>query len=128
MLTDTSHAQGVDPFDVTQLDPAKCGAIDSSLWELTALTNHYDPTVARLARIFEQPIKQKLFDLEQFLQHSYESVCDCVRDLRGDSQCFASTLTLPIECNVLQEFLEQLKRKPKDGTPLAYDQPTTLFG
>ena len=55
-------------------DPAKCGALESSLWELEALRNHYDPTVARLAKIFEQPIKQQQFDLEQFLSHSYASV------------------------------------------------------
>jgi len=28
---------------------------------------------------------------------------------------------------LLQEFAEQIKRKPKDGTPLAYDTPTSLF-
>lgn len=47
------HQQlGVDPFDETMLDMSKCGALDSSLWELTVLACHYNPTISTLARVF----------------------------------------------------------------------------
>ena len=36
---------GEDVFDETELDPAKCRAIESSLWELESLRHHYYHTV-----------------------------------------------------------------------------------
>jgi hypothetical protein len=41
-----------DPFDATTDDPAAARALDSSLWELTALATHYYAPVAYLARVF----------------------------------------------------------------------------
>ncbi len=38
-------AAGVDVYDDAEPDPAKCRALESSLWELTALRAHYDPLV-----------------------------------------------------------------------------------
>lgn len=42
---------GEDVFDETELDPAKCRAIESSLWELESLRHHYYHTVRHLENI-----------------------------------------------------------------------------
>ena len=39
-------AAGVDVYSVTEDDPAKSRAIESSLWEVEALRNHYCPQVS----------------------------------------------------------------------------------
>ena len=43
---------GIDPFDAVTNDLSKCRATDSSLWELTVLMCHHNPTVSSLARVF----------------------------------------------------------------------------
>ena len=42
---------GEDVFDETEPDPAKCRAIESSLWEVESLRHHYYHTVRRLEYI-----------------------------------------------------------------------------
>ena len=37
--------QGEDPYNFAKEDPAESRAIDSSLWELDSLRNHYCPQV-----------------------------------------------------------------------------------
>jgi hypothetical protein len=38
---------GVDPYNEAEADPAKSRAVESSLWEVEALRNHYCPQVRR---------------------------------------------------------------------------------
>jgi U3 small nucleolar RNA-associated protein 19 len=40
-----SDAVGVDVYDASEPDPAKSRAVESSLWEVAALRNHYSPQV-----------------------------------------------------------------------------------
>lgn len=40
-----AKAPGVDVYDENEPDPAKSRAVESSLWELAALRNHYCPQV-----------------------------------------------------------------------------------
>ena len=42
---DKEEGTGVDPYDANEEDPAKSKAVESSLWELQALRNHYCPQV-----------------------------------------------------------------------------------
>lgn len=48
----SSSTEGVDPFDAVTLDMSQCRALESSLWELTVLACHYNPTISSLARVF----------------------------------------------------------------------------
>lgn len=43
--TAAAGGQGVDVYDENETDPAKSRAVESSLWELAALRNHYCPQV-----------------------------------------------------------------------------------
>lgn len=58
-----------DPFDPDEPDPNLTGAIDSSLWELQTLTQHYHPNVATLAKILGEQFTKREYALEDFLDH-----------------------------------------------------------
>ncbi|SCV02958.1 LAMI_0H04346g1_1 [Lachancea mirantina] len=63
-----------DPFDMNEPNPEHTRAIESSLWELASLTNHYHPNIATLAKIFSQPFKKPSYNLEDFLDWTYDSL------------------------------------------------------
>jgi len=53
--------------------------MESSLWELRALYEHYCPEVSRMARTFETNLQKNMLDQEDFVTLSYQSVCCGVR-------------------------------------------------
>ena len=57
-----------DPFVMEELDPTKCKAIDSSIWEIHALSRHYWTGAIKQSRIFTERLTKPPFDLEQFLE------------------------------------------------------------
>ncbi|GBG31488.1 Nucleolar complex protein 4-like [Hondaea fermentalgiana] len=74
-----------DPFDIEEQDPSKCGAVDSCLWEIQALSKHYCPKVASLVHsIFETEIKASMeskkiqppVPLDDFVAITYKSLFD----------------------------------------------------
>ncbi|CAO3636070.1 unnamed protein product [Cunninghamella blakesleeana] len=60
-----------DPFDADTTDPYKSNAIDSSLWELQTLSQHYYANVSTLAKIFSEQFLKPKYNLEDFLDHTY---------------------------------------------------------
>lgn len=65
-----------DPFDDSETDPLKTGAMGSSLWELETLMSHYHPNIATLAKIFGEPFRKPSYNLEDFLDWSYLTLYD----------------------------------------------------
>ena len=65
---------GDDPFLVDEPDPMETDAIESSLWEIYTLQDHYHPNVATVARIISEQFTKQAYNLEDFLDHSYDSV------------------------------------------------------
>jgi len=65
-----------DPFNQDELDPLQTRALESSLWELAALTNHYNPNVSSLAKILSEQFTKPGYNMEDFLDHSYGSMLD----------------------------------------------------
>lgn len=63
-----------DPFDMDSTDPENTNAFESSLWELATLMDHYHPNVATLAKIFKQPFRKLHYNMEDFLDWSYDSL------------------------------------------------------
>jgi len=49
-------------------------AIESSLWELAPVRNHYLASISTLARIFEEVFTKPEYNLEDFLDHGYATV------------------------------------------------------
>ena len=62
---------GVDPYDSDETDPQRTGALESSLWELHTLQDHYNPTVAQICRIISEQFTKQQYNIEDFLDHGY---------------------------------------------------------
>lgn len=63
-----------DPYDETESAPIATRALESSVWELAALQNHYLASVSTLAKIFAEQFTKPEFNLEDFLDHGYATV------------------------------------------------------
>ena len=63
-----------EPFLAHTRDPMKTCAEQSSIWEIKSLQSHYHPSVAMLARIISEPFFKRAYSMEDFLDHSYETV------------------------------------------------------
>jgi len=63
-----------DPFKMEEVDPLESNAIESCLWELVTLQDHYHPNVASLAKIISEQFTKRSYNVEDFLDHSYSSV------------------------------------------------------
>lgn len=63
-----------DPFRVEEPDPMETDAVESSLWEIHMLQSHYHPNVATIAKIISEQFTKQAYNLEDFLDHSYENV------------------------------------------------------
>lgn len=67
-----------DVYNATTEDPAASRALQSSLWELHALSQHYLPAVVTLAAAVGSPEQEKapMFDLEDFYAQSYHNLLE----------------------------------------------------
>lgn len=67
---------GVDPYNHNDDNLDSCGAIDSSLWEVKALCNHYNPAVARAAQLVgtENASKKELNIEDVIASSTYDAI------------------------------------------------------
>lgn len=65
-----------DPYDETELDPVKSGALNSSLWEMVLLQKHAVPEVANAARFISKSLPLTEFDLAPLLEMKECDVSD----------------------------------------------------
>jgi U3 small nucleolar RNA-associated protein 19 len=72
-----ASAEAEDPFSMAELDPYKTSAMESSLWEVKTLVEHYYANVSTLAKIFSEQFLKPKYNLEDFLDHTYATV-SCV--------------------------------------------------
>ncbi|CAN8098694.1 unnamed protein product [Discula destructiva] len=65
-----------DPFLPHEEDPLETGAIDSCIWEVVQLQSHYHPNVATITKIISEQFTKQIYNLEDFLDHSYGSLLE----------------------------------------------------
>ncbi|PUZ48623.1 hypothetical protein GQ55_7G259800 [Panicum hallii var. hallii] len=69
---------GADPFNNDEADPAKSGAMRSSLWEIDTLRHHYTPAVSRFVASLEEDLtvraKTTEMKITDFSSGSYATV------------------------------------------------------
>ncbi|CAN6229319.1 unnamed protein product [Urochloa humidicola] len=69
---------GADPFNNDEADPAKSGAMRSSLWEIDTLRQHYSPAVSRFVASLEEDLtvraKTTEMKITDFSSGSYATV------------------------------------------------------
>ncbi|PGH26800.1 hypothetical protein AJ80_01566 [Polytolypa hystricis UAMH7299] len=75
-LTLETHGIMHDPFNATEPDPSHTHALDSSLWEIVSLQSHYHPNVAAIAKIISEQFTKQAYNLEDFLDHSYQGMLE----------------------------------------------------
>ncbi|KAF9999640.1 hypothetical protein BGZ80_011293 [Entomortierella chlamydospora] len=76
-----------DLYNHTEDDPMKCHALQSSLWELQTLQNHFAPNVSTLAKIFNEQFTKPSYNLEDFLDHTYATMFknEVTKKRKGDA-------------------------------------------
>ncbi|KAI8138044.1 CBF/Mak21 family-domain-containing protein [Fennellomyces sp. T-0311] len=62
-----------DPYDFDELNPYKVQALESSLWEVQTLSQHYYANVSTLAKIFSEKFLKPKYNLEDFMDHTYST-------------------------------------------------------
>ena len=64
-----------DVFDEDAKELIQTRALESSLWELTALSKHYHPAVSALANSCgKEEDTTPMYDLEDFMMYTYKSL------------------------------------------------------
>jgi U3 small nucleolar RNA-associated protein 19 len=65
-----------DPFLPEEEDPLETKAIDSCVWEIVHLQDHWHANVAKIAKIVAEQFTKQFYNLEDFLDHSYSSLLE----------------------------------------------------
>jgi U3 small nucleolar RNA-associated protein 19 len=100
-----------DPFDAVTHDPTTSHALQSSLWEVQALSRHYYPAVVTLATAVGRPEQDDmpLLDMEDFYAQSYHNLLDQERKRQRKAKKTALTFVPPkglfSETDVFADFL-----------------------
>ena len=59
---------------MSESDPAKCHAMESSLWEIHTLKSHYHPVVATAAALIDKPFPKLEYDVADKFELTTEEV------------------------------------------------------
>jgi len=75
-MIDNPEAEALeDPYDNKEKDPAKCRAIDSSLWEIQSLQNHALPQVSTAAKeLIEKGVRENELDVSALLETTWQEM------------------------------------------------------
>ena len=75
MIDNDAGEVSEDPFDDTETDPLKCGALNSSLWEIQSLQNHVLPQVSTAAKeLIEKGVREKELDVSALLETTWQEM------------------------------------------------------
>ncbi|XP_055327765.1 nucleolar complex protein 4 homolog [Paramacrobiotus metropolitanus] len=69
-----------DPYVMNETDMQKCRALQSSLWELKTLKEHYNMQVRKLAEHLDHPLPETEFDINGYLELDCEEMVDIIRE------------------------------------------------
>ncbi|MCJ8741141.1 hypothetical protein PDJAM_G00067330 [Pangasius djambal] len=87
-----------DPYVMEEEDPAQCHALESSLWEIKTLQNHYHPDVSKAAKAINQALPEPEDDISELLELSTFELME--RDLKSQSQ------SVPLEFDSATSLLQ----------------------
>ncbi|KAJ3093049.1 hypothetical protein HK102_010954 [Quaeritorhiza haematococci] len=79
---DESCTECTDPYDFNEENPENCNALNSSLWEIQTMKEHYLPAVSTLARIFDEPLEKPPHDLDSYLDQTYSQIYQMERSYK----------------------------------------------
>ncbi|KAI5612852.1 nucleolar complex protein 4-like [Silurus asotus] len=87
-----------DPYVLEEEDPAQCHALESSLWEIKSLQNHFHPDVSKAAKAINQALPEREDDISELLELSTFELME--RDLKNQSQ------SVPLEFDSVTGLLQ----------------------
>eukprot|EP00041_Stephanoeca_diplocostata_P015232 m.289644 g.289644 ORF g.289644 m.289644 type:complete len:698 (+) comp19970_c0_seq1:186-2279(+) len=126
-----------DPFVETEENPAKCRALDSSLWETQALLQHYHADVARLPQVLSAPaLRLGEMDMRRAAQGSYATMYHAERqrtpqaevaDCASDDEESADRNGVDNFGNRTSKGATMRTSRKGSAVPLAFVAPTALF-
>ncbi|XP_031433237.1 nucleolar complex protein 4 homolog [Clupea harengus] len=87
-----------DPYSMEEEDPAQCRALESSLWEIKTLQNHYHPDVAKAAQAINQPLSEIEEDISKRLELSTFGLM--TKDLKS------APSNVPLEFDTVSQLLK----------------------
>ncbi|ODV64160.1 ribosome biosynthesis protein NOC4, partial [Ascoidea rubescens DSM 1968] len=96
-----------DPFNNNEENVYKTNAIDSSLWELETMMTHYHPNIATLAKIFKEPFRKMSYNMEDFLDWSYQGLLDSEKKRRFKGE-------IGLEFEEWEQIFAEYKEKSED--------------
>ncbi|XP_060930600.1 nucleolar complex protein 4 homolog [Limanda limanda] len=88
-----------DPYLMDEEDPAQSCALESSLWEIKTLQQHYHPDVAKAALMINTPLSAKEEDITDVLELTTFELME--RDLKQ-----TQTKTVPLEFETASQLLQ----------------------
>lgn len=91
-----------DPFDFEQPDPKQSQALQSSLWELKSLQNHWHSKVRDAAKFINKPLPKDEIDLSDLLESTFADLLEhalCEKSLEKEIE-----ITPEMRSNVLSCF------------------------
>jgi U3 small nucleolar RNA-associated protein 19 len=112
----------LDPFAADESNPLLTEAPSSSLWELHSHRSHYHSAVSTLARIFSEAFTKPGYAMEDFLDHTYDTVCPT----HSNPHSYAYA---PTAWGLIKLFDTEVHRKIKKEPALAIDidRPALAF-
>ncbi|XP_042365435.1 nucleolar complex protein 4 homolog [Plectropomus leopardus] len=87
-----------DPYLMDEEDPAKCCALESSLWEIKTLQKHYHPDVAKAALSINTPLPEQEEDINEVLEITTYELME--RDLKSQIK------SIPLEFEMATQLLK----------------------
>ena len=108
------YSSFIDPFDASEPNPTLTNELESSLWELYTQKNHYHSAVSTLARIFEEAFTKPNYALEDFLDHTYSTVCVAFS---------YRSIQLVITRVICQMYETEARRKIRKEPAVVFDLP-----
>lgn len=72
-----------DPYIFEEKDPLKSNALNSSLWELVSIKQHFLPKISKSVNFLSKKMPQVEWDMRELLDDSYENVSMKLRTIKG---------------------------------------------
>lgn len=103
--SNSSESMDCDPFNNKEADPEKTNAIESSLWEIKTLQNHWFPEVSRMASFINKDLPKREWDLAGLLENNYDDMLQrCINSIKvNENEDIVFDDRLAKECMALMQ-------------------------
>ena len=80
-----------DPYIYDELDPLKCQATRSCLWELDTMKSHYSSEVLKQVSLFKKDFPKIENDLREYFDRDFKNIVTAKMNYKGNQE-------IPLSC------------------------------